>query len=59
MGRKKGPKTSEKNTILTQRKNVQINVQEFLVNKKSQKSHFLPTHIFVTIDAANRHFLKN
>jgi hypothetical protein len=54
MGRKKGRQTSEKNTILTQLKNVQINVQECPTLKKIQKSHFLPTHIFVTIYAANQ-----
>ena len=52
MGRKKGPKKGQKNTILTQRKNVQINVQEWPVSKKSQKTHFFDTNIFVTMDAA-------
>ena len=52
MGRKLGPKTSEKNTILTQLKNVQINVQDFRFSKFWKKSDFFDTHIFVTMDAA-------
>ena len=59
MGRKNGRKRGRKSTILTQLKNVQINVQESPTPKIFQKSHFLPTHIFVTIYAANQHFLKN
>jgi hypothetical protein len=58
MGRKLGPKTSEKNTILTQRKNVQINVQECPTLIKIQKSHFFKVKNFVTIYAANHYFLK-
>jgi hypothetical protein len=44
MGRKKGQKTIEKNTILTQRRNVQINVQECprmsSLKKTPEKSRF-------------------
>jgi hypothetical protein len=54
MGIKHGPKTIEKNTILTQRKNVQINVQECPTSKIFQKIHFLKINIFGTIYAANQ-----
>jgi hypothetical protein len=41
MDRKIDAKSPEKNTILTQRINVQINVQEWPALKKSEKNHFL------------------
>jgi hypothetical protein len=59
MGIKIGPKRRQKNTILTQLKNVQINVQEFCLPIFFKKSHIFKTNIFVTIHAANRNFLKN
>jgi len=52
MDRKKGPKTVEKNTILTQLKNVQKMSNQFVHPKIFQKNHFLKTNIFGTKDAA-------
>jgi hypothetical protein len=52
MGRKIEGKRHQKNDILTQLKNVQINVQRFCPTKNFQKSHVFKTNIFGTKDAA-------
>ena len=58
MGRKKGPKKGQKNTILTQRKNVQINVQECPALKKSKKVTFYQ-HIFLLPFMQRTNIFKN
>ena len=59
MGIKKGPKRGQKNTILTQLKNVQINVQEFYSPKFCKKNDYFDTTIFVSTCAVVPEILEN
>jgi hypothetical protein len=58
MDRKIEEKTHQKNAILTQLKNVQINVQRFCPTKNFQKNHFFKTNILAPKMQRLNSFLK-